>query len=474
MNLFRLIFPQDKAISKEVFTLAFPVIISNLSRVMMSIFDVAMVGRLGAEALAATGMGAMLFWGALSLVLGIRTAVQTVASRRIGQKLDTEAGTAFHNGLIMATIYALPMSIAGWLWAKDVIPFFIDNQIATPLAIDYASVIFLSLLFSAYSFVFQGFFTGVEKTKIHMKVTITSNVINVYLNAGLIYGSEGIRIFFTETAPSFSFLSHLWQWTDFPALGVKGAAISTLIASIWMSIHYFSFLFSDQIKDRFAVFSFSGNKAMMNRQLRLAAPQGLQEAFIAVGWSMFYKIVGMIGLVELATTELLFTIMHASFMPALGVGQACSTLVSKYMGEKKIDKSEASIKESVRLAEYIMGTMGLSFILIPEYYLFLFTNDPEIIRMGVFGLRMIGAVQFLDAIGFTLWFALSGAGNTLFPALVESVLTWGVIVLGSYVFGVKMGFGFKALWLLFPIYMGLFAGIMVWKISKGDWKEIEV
>ena len=472
--MFRFIFPQDKEISKEVFTLAFPVILSNLSRVLMSMVDVAMVGRLGAEALAATGMGAMLFWGALSLVLGIRTAVQTVASRRLGQKIDHEAGTAFHNGLIMATIYSLPVSLAGWLWAKDILPFFIQDAIATPLAVDYTSIVFISLLFSAYSFVFQGFFTGVEKTRIHMTVTVTSNALNVYLNAGLIYGSEGVARFFTETVPSLSFLSALWQWTTFPAMGVKGAAIATLIASTWMAVHYSSFLFSDQIKDRFAVFSPSTDKTMMKRQLKLALPQGVQEAVIAVGWSMFYKIMGMIGLIELATTELLFTIMHASFMPALGVGQACATLVSKYMGKKEIEKSEASIKESIRLAEYIMGVMGMSFILFPRFYLFLFTNDPEIIRMGVFGLRMIGAVQFLDAIGFTLWFALSGAGNTLFPALVESCLTWGIIVLGSYVFGVVLEIGFIAPWLLFPVYMGLFAGIMVWKIRKGDWKEIEV
>ena len=472
--MFRFVFPQDKQISKEVFNLALPVIVSNLSRVLMSMVDVAMVGRLGAEALAATGMGAMLFWGALSFVLGIRTGVQTLASRRLGQKIDKECGTALHNGLFMATLYALPISLAGWLWARDFIPFFIQDITATRLAIDYTSIVFISLLFSAYSFVFQGFFTGVEKTKVHMNVTVTSNAINVYLNAGLIYGSDGVTQFFADTIPSLSFLSKLWQWTTFPAMGVKGAAIATLVASTWMAMHYFSFLFSSQIKDRFSVFNLSTDRTMMMRQLKLALPQGIQEAVIAVGWSVFYKIMGMIGLIELATTELLFTIMHASFMPALGVGQACATLVGKYMGEKKIHKSEASIKESIRISVYIMGTMGMSFILITEYYLFLFTDDPEIIRMGVLGLRMIGAVQFLDAIGFTLWFALSAAGNTLFPAVVESCLTWGVIVLGSYVFGVGLNMGFKAPWLLFPVYMGLFAGIMVWKISKGDWKEIEV
>ena len=440
----------------------------------MSVVDVAMVGRLGAAALAATGMGAMLFWGALSLVIGIRTGVQTVASRRLGQKKYNQCGTALHNGLFMATVYGFPVSIAGWWLAKDFIPFFINDIKATSLAIEYSSIIFLGLLFSAYSFVFQGFYTGVEKTKIHMRVSITSNIVNVYLNAGLIYGSEGVKLFFSENVPTLTFLSHLWQWTTFPAMGVKGAAIATVVASLWMFVHYGLYLFSKQIKSRFAVLSLSVDGEMMNRQLRLAAPQGLQEVFIAAGWSMFYKIVGMIGLIELATTELLFTIMHASFMPALGVGQACSTLVSKYMGENKIKKSEASIKESIRLAEYIMGVMGLSFILFPKYYLFIFTDDPEIIRMGIFGLRMIGAVQFLDAIGFVLWFALSGAGNTLFPAVVESCLTWGVIVLGSYVFGVVLGLGFKALWLLFPVYMGLFAVIMIWKIRKGDWKNIQI
>ena len=472
--MLKFIFPQDKPVSKELFTLAFPVILSNLSRVFMSVVDVAMVGRLGAAALAATGMGAMLFWGALSLVIGIRTGVQTVASRRLGQKKYNQCGTALHNGLFMATVYGFPVSIAGWWLAKDFIPFFINDIKATSLTIEYSSIVFLGLLFSAYSFVFQGFYTGVEKTKIHMRVSITSNIVNVYLNAGLIYGSEGVKLFFSENVPALTFLSHLWQWTTFPAMGVKGAAIATVVASLWMFVHYGLYLFSKQIKSRFAVLSLSVDGEMMNRQLRLAAPQGLQEVFIAAGWSMFYKIVGMIGLIELATTELLFTIMHASFMPALGVGQACSTLVSKYMGENKINKSEASIKESIRLAEYIMGVMGLSFILFPKYYLFIFTDDPEILRMGIFGLRMIGAVQFLDAIGFVLWFALSGAGNTLFPAVVESCLTWGVIVLGSYVFGVVLGLGFKALWLLFPIYMGLFAGIMIWKIRKGDWKNIQI
>ena len=159
---------------------------------------------------------------------------------------------------------------------------------------------------------------------------------------------------------------------------------------------------------------------------------GVQECIIAFGWTFFLKVVGIIGVVELATTHIIFTIMHASFMPAMGIGMACSTLVSKYMGENKTHKSVSSIKESVRLAEYGMGLLCFSFIFFPRFYLSLFTSDPNIIEMGVGGLRVVGALQFLDAIGFVLMFALIGAGNTVFPAVVESILTWVVVVFGTY------------------------------------------
>ena len=178
-----------------------------------------------------------MFWGALSLTLGVRTAVQTVSSRRLGQNLDKQSGTAFHNGIYMATAYGVPVSLLGWAFVDSVVPFFVNDVHATPLAIEYTSVVFLSLAFSAYSFVFQGFYTGVEKTKIHMTVTITSNIINLYLNAGLIYGSEGVRLFINETTPELWFMSFLWGWADFPAMGVKGAALSTLIASFCMVTH---------------------------------------------------------------------------------------------------------------------------------------------------------------------------------------------------------------------------------------------
>ena len=107
----------------------------------MSVIDVAMVGRLGTEALAATGMGSMMF-GRLSLAIGIRTAVQTVTARRLG-RVCKESGIALRNGLALATLYSLQ---SHFLFG-DTLIHSLDSllkTIATPLTTDYVSIVFLA------------------------------------------------------------------------------------------------------------------------------------------------------------------------------------------------------------------------------------------------------------------------------------------------------------------------------------------
>ena len=463
---------RDSNISSEVKKLATPVILSNISRTMMSFVDVMMVGHLGAKALAATGMGSMVVWTIISFAIGLRTATQTIASRRLGQKKLTECGVALRNGLLLSLCYAIPVSALGFVCAEQISNALLDDKEVANLTMEYISFAFTGVLFSSCCFVFQGFFTGVEKTKIHMKVTISSNILNVYLNAGFIYGSGGVEKFFQEL--NLHVLSKAWTVFDFPALGVQGAAIATVIASMFMMTYYFIMLFDKDIKNIFKVFSVNLDVSILKRQIKLAVPQGAQEIFTMSGYVLLYKIVGIIGILELAATEIVFTILQTSFMPAAGIGQSCATLVGKYMGEKDTTKAELSIHESTRLSLFVMGAVGLFFVLIPETIISLFSSEKEVIYFGVIALRIAGVLQVVDAVGMTLWFALSGAGNTLYPSVVESLLIWFYFLPGSYYFGVILGYGFIAPWLFFGSYLFFFALAMVWKIQKGDWKQINI
>ncbi|MEE8436770.1 MAG: MATE family efflux transporter [Candidatus Neomarinimicrobiota bacterium] len=462
----------DPRITAQILTLGLPVIASNLSRTIMSLADVAMVGRLGAGALAATGMGSMLVWVVLSIAIGLRTATQTVASRRLGQKIYKECGTALQTGLLLVLFIMVPITYFGLKTVPVFVPFFIDDPEITPLCLEYTSIAYFSIIFSSLGFVFQGFFTGIEKTRVHMKVTVAANLINVYLNAGLIYGSQGLKEFLDSS--HLGWMSWLWSWANFPALGVKGAALATVLASLWLMLHYFYYLFNGEMRKKFAVFSLHFNRKIISRQISLALPQGLQEVIVTAGYAVFFKIVGLLGVTALAATEVVFTIMHASFMSGMGIGQACATLVGKALGEEDPRQAEISIIESVRLSFWIMGTTGLIFLFIPNLILSLFTNDPQVLSKGLTALRITGLVQFVDAVGLTLWFALSGAGNTRFPAVLETITMWAVCLPLSYLTGVYWGWGMIGPWAAFGVNILLFAGFMAWKVGKGDWKEIKV
>ena len=94
--------------------------------------------------------------------------------------------------------------------------------------------------------------------------------------------------------------------------------------------------------------------------------------------------------------------------------------------------------------------------------------------MGESALRILGVAQFFDAVVMTLWFALSGAGNTKFPAVVDLSLAWLVFLPGSYIMGIVFGMGILGPWLAFAIYLFLYAVVITWKVLQGDWKEIEL
>ena len=474
-TLRRIILPTDPAVFRRVLTLAFPIILGNLSRVLMNVVDVAMVGRLGAKSLAAVGLGAVLIWTILSIGVAFRTGVQTVTARRYGQKRFSDCGLALNSGLALASIVGVIFSMMGYKMAGVAIRFLIDDPDVIPLAIVYTQWSFVGAACITIGYAFQGFYNGVERTRIHMEVTIVSNLLNIYLDAGLIFGNARLtEMLASSPVGDISFLSVLWSPFDFPALGVEGAAIATLCAAVWMIIHYTLRGFTQEFRTNYGTYKGGFSRETLKKEVEIAAPQGFQEVGVTIVYVLFFKIIGMIGTVEVAATEVVFTLAMASFLPAIGFGVACATLVGKALGEKDPERAAVSMQESVRWSVIFMGTMGILFLLFPRPILLIFTNDGEVIEMGLVALRILGVVQFFDAVGMTLWFALSGAGNTLFPAIIDLSLSWGIFLPGSYLLGIVFGYGLIGPWLAFAIYLFLYAICITWKILKGDWKEIEI
>lgn len=470
-----IIFPIDRKVFRRTFYLALPVILGNLSRVLMNIVDVAMVGRLGKEALAAVGMGGILIWTIVGFALAMRTGVQTVVSRRLGQGEDKGCGLALNNGLLFAAVAGVILSGVGYLLTEQLISFLLDDPAVVPLAEVYTRWGFLSVLFISLGFAFQGFFNGVERTRVHMQVTIVANLLNVYLDVGLIFGSENLPELLKNTPlGDISLFAGLWTPFNFPALGVEGAAIATFVASVWLTVHYLLNALMPTFRREFGALRGGFDMQIFRRVVRIATPQGLQEVGVMIVFVLFFKIIAMVGTLEVAVTQICFVIMQASFLPAAGFGTACATLVGKYLGEGNPDRAEVSMIEGIRWATIFMGTMGILFILFPRTILPFFTDDADLKELGVFALRVLGMIQFLDAVAMTLWFALSGAGETKFPAIAEMIIAWILFLPLCYLTAVVWGYGIIGAWYCFAGYIGVYAIAVAWKAVEGKWKLIEV
>ena len=120
-----MIYPKDKKLFKHIFILATPVIISNLSRVIMGIVDMVMVGHLGASALAAVGMAAMVTWTAISLGIAFRTGTQTVVARRLGERKYDQCSVALRNMQFFAFLVGIPITLVCYYFTTPIISFFI-------------------------------------------------------------------------------------------------------------------------------------------------------------------------------------------------------------------------------------------------------------------------------------------------------------------------------------------------------------
>ena len=459
---------------KNIIVLAIPIIISNLSRVFMELADMSMIAAAkdGSNALAAIGFSGMLLWILFGVGISLRTSTQTVTSRRYGEEKFDRCGQSLQHGHIIALLAGIPATFFMYFYTPSILLSLVSQNDISQLSIDYAMFVVPSIYFMYGSFAFQGFYNGIKMTKIHMKVMVTANLLNVYLNAGLIYGSDHVAGFLDKF--HLGFLSFLWQIIDFPEMYVQGAGLATMIASVGMFFMYTAFLFTPTIKKQFQIFKLQLDQSILKRHFILTYPLSIQELFSSIGFFMFFKIVELGGTINLAATNVVFRIAHASFMPGVGIGQAASTLIGNYLGEKEIDKAKEIIIQSSYIVLFAMGTMGSLFIIFPNTIMSVFQVPAELYPLGVPALQFVGVLQFFDAFGIMMFFALTASGDVKFPGITDVVSIWLVFLPLAYLTGIKWGMPFWGPWLSFGLHIVVFAVVTTWRISTNKWTKIKV
>ena len=236
-------------ISKRILLIAYPIIFANASRSIMGIVDMIMVGRLGVHSIAAVGFGELIIYSFIAIIgFSIQVSTKTIAARRFGEKKYVECFESLLNGQVLGFCLGLPILFCGYIYCEKIIQYLLNDSLIISECVKYTSIQFLGILFPIMCFIFKGYYTGIQQTSLYLKVVISANIINIYLNFGFIFGTSKLDIFFENSLiPGFTKLSLLWKIFPFPEMGIAGAALGTVIATAFSLICFFLYSFSNTI-----------------------------------------------------------------------------------------------------------------------------------------------------------------------------------------------------------------------------------
>ena len=446
----RLLMRRD--LSADVWKLAGPVVVGMISQTLMNVVDTAMVGRLGPVALAATGLGGLLSWLVLGTFGGLSIGVQTVTSRRFGEGNHREAGKVLDNGIVIALIAGVVCTLFISFGMSKLFRFFSDDRAVVAAGSGYIYYRLLSGLPFLVNSTHRGFFNGIGKTKLPMRVVIVANIFNVFLNYLLIFGKFG-----------------------FPRMEASGAGLATTLATVIGLIYFILIALKSHRREQFGYYRIANIDMNVCRGItRLATPSGLQVAFSMTGYAAFNAIIARIGTVELASTNVCITIWSLAFLPGVGIGVAAAALIGQKLGEGRPDKAAEYGWESARLGILVMGILGIMFLTIPEQIFRIFTDDIAVITTGKIPLRILGMIQIFDATGMVMSQALQGAGMNRWVLFAEIATNWGFFIPGTLIVVFGFGLGLNAAWMVLGFYLIIFSFTVTLKFAGGKWKTVEV
>ncbi len=443
-----------KNIYGTISRLAAPVMIGMLTQTFINLFDVAMVGRLGADAktgLAALGVGIITLWVFGGALNAISVGILSLVTRRYGEKQYEKAGEVLFVGIIMAIILGTAMGIVGFVIAR---PLFAALTTDHAVAVEGAKFIrfrFIGLLPFLIIIVYKAFFDAIGKTWIFMYVEIIMNIANVILSYGLILGHFGM-----------------------PRLGVEGAGISATLSSFIGAATMIVYSLQPRYRAFMIYKSKKTNFAIIKDIVRISYPASIAAVLTTLGFEAFIVISGKIGVAAQAATTIMTQLASVTFLPLLGFGTAAATMVGQSLGAGKPDEAEKYAKSSINLGVAIMAVTALVFVLIPQHVIGLFTDTPAVIAEGSRGLMIYSLALVFEGIGIVASQSLFGAGYTKYVMVVDVSLHWLLFVPLSYILGVVAGLNTLGLWLSADIYIFLLSTFMLIGLKRGKWKSVKI
>jgi putative MATE family efflux protein len=445
---------KDNSLFKETINMAWPAVVESFFTAFVGLVDSYMVSGLGSDAVAAVGLTTQPKFMGLSLFFAINVSLSALVARRKGEDKKEDANRILASGIMFILIAAVIISALLVIFANGIIRFCGSNQDTHDLATSYFRIVMGGMIFNCIQMGINSAQRGAGNTRITMRTNLASNTVNVIFNYLLIGGKFG-----------------------FPALGVRGAALATVLGTIVASIMSIRSLFKDgcfvsipyifknKIKPGFVT---------ITSVIKVGYSVFFEQILMRVGFMATSIMAARIGTYAMAAHQVGMNIMGLSFSFGDGLQATAVALIGRSLGQGK----EQLAKEYGRTCRVI--GLAISFVLACLYFfgghalMSAFFKEPEIVKIGVDITRIIIVVVIFQVSQVIYMGCLRGAGDTGYTAMASIISVTVIRTVFSYVFGYTLGFGINGVWmgiLADQVSRFIFGSI---RFRQGNWTKIKI
>ncbi len=439
------------SINRAIILLSIPMVLEMMMEGIFALVDIYFVSKISAEATATVGMTESVVTIIYSIAIGLSAAATATVARRIGEHDPEGAAKAAVQAVIIAVVLSGIISVAGIVFAEDLLKAMggTDSQVRD--CVGYTKVIFGSNFVIMFIFLLNAVFRGAGNASIAMWVLVVSNAINIALDPILIFG-----------------------WGPFPEMGVTGAAVATSIGrGIGVCIQIYLLLKGTniiRIASRHLVFHLETIKNMV----RVASTGTLQYVIASASWIFLMRIIAESGTEAVSGYTIAIRIIVFTIMPAWGMANAAATLVGQNLGAKHPERAEASVWRTAHMDMLFMLVVSVIYFVFAKTIVSSFDPNPLVVESGVLALRIFSVGYVFFAYGMVISSAFNGAGDTLTPTIINFICFWLIEIPLGWLLAVHFGYGLAGVcWAVF-IAESIMAVILIVIFKKGKWKEVKI
>ncbi|MCR5763491.1 MAG: MATE family efflux transporter [Treponema sp.] len=412
--------------SLSMVSLTLPLALEQLFRLLVSSADTVMLSSYSNEAVAAVGLVTQYIFFLNLIFSVIGTGCSIVLAQYIGaQKTKNDLNNIAQASTVMVFFISLLLTIlviAGT-------PFLLGCYTLEDKVRNFASQYFIiyggiCCFFNAFNLLQGAILRSYGYSGEVMIVSVIANLINVAGNAISLYG-----------------------WFGLPIFGVAGVAWSSGISMIVSCILCAQFI----ARKEDIAFSFKGIRKVPSESFRLILSVGVPTAGESLSYNtsqiVIMAMISTLGTFAMSAQVYTQTIVRFVYAIAIAIGSATQIKAGYYVGAHQ---SEIAYK---KVFKYQFVATSCSMILIAIVNIFkpplirMFTNTEEITILVSTLLIYSAYIEFGRSLNLVYIGALKGAGDIKFPVLYGICSNWGIMVLGSYILGLKMGLGLVGFWL---------------------------